>query len=243
MHQGERYGEPQDILNTAKDLAIAKEVQRLARLWAKQQPDLYAVREVNGQEAIERLSDGSRWMLRSRTGVYGYAVSVGAVDEGWKVAASVVEEGLLPTMVERIEPQLWLVSTAHRMATGLMLGRRREALEHLETGRGDLLIEWSAPREAALDDVDAWKQASPHWTPQRERLIGKRCEAARNGENDDPDEPDPDRELPLAVDERVAETQDGAARRGAGPVPGGAVGIARAADAVERGAAVRRHRG
>ena len=64
-----------------------------------------------------------------------------------------VEEAVVPTMVEREQPQLWLVSTAHRMATPLMLGRRAAALAQLEAGEGDLLIEWSAPREAELDDV------------------------------------------------------------------------------------------
>ena len=39
-----------------------------------------------------------------------------------------IEEGLTPTMVEREQPQLLLVSTAHRLATALMLGRRQVAL-------------------------------------------------------------------------------------------------------------------
>ena len=36
--QGDRFGEPQDCLHTGKDLAVTKEVQRPARLWAKAQP-------------------------------------------------------------------------------------------------------------------------------------------------------------------------------------------------------------
>ena len=43
-----------------------------------------------------------------------------------------IEEGLTPTMVERVQPQLLLISTAHRLATSLMLGRRQVALERLE---------------------------------------------------------------------------------------------------------------
>ena len=73
IHQGERFGEPQDVLHTGKDLAICKEVQRPARIWAKARPDEYRVREVNGQEEIELLEDGSRWMLRAKEAVYGYA--------------------------------------------------------------------------------------------------------------------------------------------------------------------------
>ena len=96
-------------------------------------------------------------------------------------------------MVERAQPQLLLVSTAHRLTTELMLERRRVALAGLEDGDGDLLIEWSAPHDAELADVEAWRLASPHWTPKRERMIGKRLEAAKMGEVDvDAEEPDPE---------------------------------------------------
>lgn len=192
IHQGERFGEPQDVLHTGKDLAVCKEVQRSARLWAKARGRAYRVREVNGQEEIEYLADGSRWMLRAKEAVYGYSVSLGAADEAWKVRASSIEEGLTPTMVERAQPQLLLVSTAHRLASSLMLGRRQVALAGLEEGDGDLLIEWSAPRGAALDDLDAWRLASPHWTAGRERLISKQLQALLSGEIDDPEEPDPE---------------------------------------------------
>ena len=39
IHQGERFGEPQDVLHTGKDLAVCKEVQRPARIWAKAPAD------------------------------------------------------------------------------------------------------------------------------------------------------------------------------------------------------------
>lgn len=192
MHQGERFGEPQDVLHTGKDLAVCKEVQRPARVWAKARRGDYKVREVNGQEEIELLADGSRWMLRAKDAVYGYSASLGAADEAWKVRTSSIEEGLTPTFAERSQPQLLLISTAHRMATSLMLGRRQAALVELETGAGDLLLEWSAPRNAAIDDLDAWRAASPHWTPHRQRLVAARLALARaGGDIEDPDEPNP----------------------------------------------------
>ena len=93
IHQGERFGEPQDVLHTGKDLAVCKEVQRPARVWAKARPDVYKVREVNGQEEIElprgRVAvdaageGGGLRVLRSR---------VAAADEAWKVRA-VVDRG------------------------------------------------------------------------------------------------------------------------------------------------------
>jgi hypothetical protein len=190
IHQGDRFGEPQDVLHTGKDLAVCKEVQRPGRIWAKARAHEFKVREVNGQEEIERLEDGSRWMLRAKEAVYGYSVSLGAVDEAWKVKAASVDEGLTPTMAEREQAQLALFSTAHRLATALMLDRRRVALDGLEVGDGDLLIEWSAPRGLDDDDRSGWRQASPHWTSRRERLVANAHKRMLAGEVD-PDEPDP----------------------------------------------------
>ena len=190
IHQGGRFGEPQDVLHTGKDLAVCKEVQRPARVWAKARAE-FKVREVNGQEEIELLSDGSRWMLRAKEAVYGYSVSLAAADEAWKVRASSIEEGLEPTMVEREQPQLLLVSTAHRLSTSLMLGRRKLALEALELGEGELIIEWSAPLEADIDSAEVWRQSSAHWSPRREHTIRKQLDAARSGTLEDPEEPDP----------------------------------------------------
>lgn len=191
IHQGAKFGEPQDVLHTGKDLGICKEVQRPARVWAKHQQTVYKVREVNGQEEIEFLADGSRWMVRAKEAVYGYSVNLAAVDEAWKVRASSVDEGLTPTMVEREQPQLLLVSTAHRLATSLVLNRRQIALDGLETGSGDLLIEWSAPESADIEDRGAWRAASAHWTARREQMIVSRLDAAMAGNTEDPDEPDP----------------------------------------------------
>jgi hypothetical protein len=190
MHQGDRFGEPQDVLHTGKDLAVCKEVQRRGRIWAKARSE-YAVREVNGQEQIELLADGSRWMLRAKEAVYGYAASLALVDEAWRVKASSVDEGLTPTMAEREQAQLLLFSTAHRKATGLVLDRRKVALEELEDGDGDLLVEWSAPEAAEDDDRAGWRLASPHWTPRRERLVSRAHDRMLAGESEDPEEPDP----------------------------------------------------
>ena len=202
IHQADLFGEPQLVLHTGKDLPVCREVQRPARAWARAQVQRgdwgvrgdqapYTVREANGMEEIELL-DGSRWMVRGKTSVYGYSASLGVVDEAWKVGPEVVEDGLEPTMVERASAQLGLLSTAHRMATALMPARRESALAQLVEPRDILLLEWSAPEEAKLDDRTAWRMASPHWTVRRERLIDAQHERALvAGASDDPDEPDP----------------------------------------------------
>jgi hypothetical protein len=193
IHQGRRFGEPQDVMHTGKDIAICGEVQRPARLWAKLQPDRYKVLELLGRQQIELLEDGSRWMVRAKDATYGYSVSLAVVDEAWKVPPRSIDEGLSPTMVERAQPQLLLVSTAHRLTTPLMLERRLLGLEQLEDGDGVLLVEWSAPPELRLDDRQGWRLASPHWTAKRERLIAAKLDGVRAGEQlADPDESDPE---------------------------------------------------
>jgi hypothetical protein len=191
MHQGGRFGEPQLVLHTGSTVPVCREAQRPARLWAKQRRREYAVRETNAQEEIELLSDGSRWLLRGKDSVYGYSAGMGIVDEAWNVRAYVVEDGLEPTMAERVDPQLWLVSTANRRATSLMLARRREALGMLARPDDLFLIEWSARRDVDESDRLAWRAASPHWTDQREKLIGAKLRGALAGQSDDPSEPDP----------------------------------------------------
>jgi hypothetical protein len=191
-HAG-RFGVEQVVLSTGKDLAVVREMQRPARVRAKGYRDRYKVREVNGQEEIEVVADGSRWMVRSKEGVYGLTASMATVDEAWKVPASAVDDGLEPTMVEQPQSQLLLVSTAHRRATALMIGRRAGALDRLgdPDELGGLLVEWSAPRSGGLGDRVGWRQASPHWSTRREALIADRLRAAESGESDDPEEPDP----------------------------------------------------
>lgn len=190
LHQSERFGEEQLVLHTGKDVAVCQEIQRPARLWARLMDTGYQVRERFGQEEISYW-DGSRWMLRAKDSVYGYSASLAVVDEAWKVPAASIMEGLEPTMVEREQPQLVLVSTAHRRATVLIVGRRTSRLTDLEAPDADLIVEWSAPRDMDLDDVEGWRMASPHWTPRRQRLVAKMLTAALAGESDDPDEPDP----------------------------------------------------
>ena len=93
IEQRERFGEAQDCLHIGKDLDVCTEVLRPAMFWADQQPG-YTVRRANGVQGIER-DDQSRWLVRARDGSYSKSVSVGAVDEAWKVKPEIVDEGLV----------------------------------------------------------------------------------------------------------------------------------------------------
>ena len=114
------------------------------------------------------------------------------VDEAWKVQAGSVDEGLTPTMAEREQPQL--CARVDRAPDGhpFDAGGPRRRVRSPGNASTDLLIEWSAPEGAEIDDAAAWRQASPHWTTRRRRLVGKALERARAGEIEDPDEPDPE---------------------------------------------------
>ena len=189
LHQADLFGEEQTIMHTGKDLPVCKEVQRPARTWAKAHG--YEVREANGAEQITEPVSGSRWMVRGKGSVYGYPIGYVLVDEAWGVAAEVVEDGLEPTMAERLSPQMVLASTAHPRATGLFPAKRTAALAQLHTPDTTLLLEWSAPRGVDIDDRRAWRRASPHWSPSRERLLASRVAGIAAGDGLDPDDGDP----------------------------------------------------
>jgi hypothetical protein len=191
LHQADRFGEPQNVVHTGKDLRICMEVQMPARLWAKSLPDVYAVKEANGKEEIRLVESGSRWLIHSTKSMYGWSTSLAAADEAWAVSPGVIEEGLEPTMVERQQAQLLLVSTAHRLATTLMPARRSVAIDELETPDRTLMLEWSASPDLDIDDPVAWRQASAHWSPRRERTIAKTLQRVKAGTYRDPTEPDP----------------------------------------------------
>jgi hypothetical protein len=184
-----RLGSPGAVLHTGKDLPVCRYVQRPARQWSRRAPG-YTVREQNGETEITT-PDGGTWMVRARGAVYGYSADLALVDESWRVSPDVVEDGLEPTLAERPNGQLVLFSTAHRMATPLVLLRRAAMLSSWDTPTSSLMLEWSAARAASVDDQGAWREASPHWSASRQRLLEARLLRMRQGVSEDPDEDDP----------------------------------------------------
>jgi hypothetical protein len=151
----------------------------------------YVTREANGQQEIHEPA-GSRWMVRAFQSVYGYPATLALADEAWKLAPAVIEEGLEPTLAETTCGQLVLFSTAHRSCTGLVPVRRAQLLDGWANPPGtSLLLEWSAARGADVGDRAAWRQASPHWGRNRDRLLTAKHARATGGQSVDPDEADP----------------------------------------------------
>lgn len=174
LHNAELFGETQTVLHVANRRQTAMEVMRPAGLWASERYGKNAVKWGN-QEAGIYLPSGDRWLIHAanESAGVGYSVSVVFVDEAWKVKREVVDDALAPTMSERINPQLWLVSTAGDSTSDLMTTYRTRAIDNLTDPKEGaiLLLEWSAPADADPDDVETWKWASPEWSPKREKFL------------------------------------------------------------------------
>ena len=187
MAHAEMIGEVQTVVHCGNDLPICREIQRGAWKWALAQD--WVVSKSNGKEAIEA-DDGSRWLVRSQDGVYGWEAGLAVVDEAWDVKPDTVSEGLEPAMLERIWAQLHLTSTAHRRATSLMKKQITDALT-IDDGE-TLLMLWAAPPGADIASEATWKAASPHWSEDRRRMIAAKYAKALAGEADpEADDPDP----------------------------------------------------
>jgi hypothetical protein len=134
--------------------------------------------EVSRGPGRERIFQGeSQWMILSETGAYGLGAGLAICDEGWDYSVETVTEGIQPTMMERVSPQLLLVSTAHRRATPLIPERRQAAIDELAEPRRRLLLEWSAePTGDLLADAEA---ASPIWDRRRARHVSEAHDDAR----------------------------------------------------------------
>lgn len=171
---GRLFGEEQTILHTSRTLGTTLDVGRPAMKRAK---DLgLRVGTSTGREAIHAL-DGSRWLMKSEQSAYGLGAGLAICDEAWDYSPDVVSEGIQPTMMERAQAQLLLVSTAHRRATKLIPERRAAALAEMAAPRRRLLVEWSSP--AGDDLLAAAEAASPVWDRHRRRHIEDAIDDAR----------------------------------------------------------------
>ena len=174
LHHADLFGEPQTILHVANKRATAMEVMRPAGLWAVQKYGKKAARWGNESAGIE-LPSGDRWLIHAanESAGVGFSISMAFVDECAFVDKQVVEGAISPTLAERSNPQLFLVSTAGDAKSDLLLTYRQRAIDKLEADDPGsvLLLEWSAPPTSEIDDVEAWKYASPEWSDKREKFL------------------------------------------------------------------------
>lgn len=174
LHHGPVFGETQTILHVANRRSTALEVMRPAGRWASEHYGKRAVKWGNMEAGIE-IPTGDRWLIHAanESAGVGYTCSMVFVDEAWKVPRTVIDDSIAPTMVERLDPQLWLVSTAGDSTSDLMTTYRARALDKLDDDDPGsvLLLEWSAPQDADPDDVETWRWASPEWSDRRRDIL------------------------------------------------------------------------
>lgn len=184
LHHAELFGETQTIMHVANRRQTAMEVMRPAGQWATTRYGKRAVKWGNMEAGIE-LPTGDRWVIHAanESAGVGYSVSMVFVDEAWKVGRLVVDDGLAPTMAERAQPQLWLVSTAGDSTSDLMIAYRQRAIDRLDDDDPGsmLLLEWSAPMDADPDEEACWPWASPSWSPQRLEFLRQQHQAIEEG--------------------------------------------------------------
>lgn len=141
-----------------------------------------------GYKHIE-LPNGMRVLSRAVGATPG--LSLGAIlnDETWDQDASEWNEGAAHTVTGTRGSQ-WFCSTAHSKAKSFVLNLRSDAFAEIEAPRRLLVVEWSAPRDAPLDDPAAIKAASPHFDDDRLEMALEAHTAAMRGhsmkEGEDP---------------------------------------------------------
>jgi len=172
----ELFGEPQKVLTVAN----VKETALLPwRVVARRAHEFGAIpRYAIGTERIEwpgEYEPEGTWLVQAanRNAGVGHSSGLIVVDEAWSVERAVVEGSLVPSQLERFDPQLWLISTAGDGTSDLFAEHRSLAIAQLADPEAAdlLLIEWSAAPDAEDDDRTAWREASSHWNERRlERL-------------------------------------------------------------------------
>lgn len=157
------FEEEQTALFVSKDVRLARALQ--SRHWnhyAQRKDEGFNIRRSFGAESIT-WPDGSSWQIVSQTGVYGWTASLAMLDEAWSADPAVITSALGPTMAERAQPQLWLMSTANLNCTDLMPSMIKDPAV--------CVMYWGAHPDEDPRDPGVWEAASAFWTPQRKTLI------------------------------------------------------------------------
>lgn len=167
------FGE-QSIVMTAQDRQLARETFRLVVETIEGNPmlDQYKalVRWANGQEELV-MKTGQRLRIVAPTpsAARGYANDLILIDELREQTDFDLWAAIRPTINTRRNatvhgPQVWLASNAGHAESVLLLQKRQQALDIVNTKKPGSLafLEWSAPENANIDDIkNAWVPANP----------------------------------------------------------------------------------
>ena len=179
-------GEPQLVVHTGKDLAVCVRCNAPARtLGAGAARRCTRCATSTARKRSSVLADGSRWMVRAKEAVYGLTRVDGDRRRGVGGAGRRRSRtGSCRRWSARRQPQLLLVSTAHRKATALMVDRGAAPRSPTSTGdrRPAARVVGAAGRRVDDDGrVAAGVAALGRRT--RERLIAQAARQASTGES------------------------------------------------------------
>ena len=117
----------------------------------------------NGSELSIELQNGCKleYQARSTGGGRGFTGDLIVLDEAYDLSMDEIA-AMLPTMAARSidgNPQIWYTSSAGLVKSHALADLRERGM----SGESARLAyyEWSAPDDAASDDVDAWYEANP----------------------------------------------------------------------------------
>ena len=171
-HQGDRFGEVQQVAHVAKDLTLARMCQSEFWSWSVDR-GYSAPRKSNGQEvmfASDRGQDGGRWQIYSHGAGIGHGSGLRLIDEVAFLKPEVKEVTLDPTGIGRPGSQTWLFGMALDRCT--VLGPELRARAGV-AGSNVMLAEWSAAPGADVDDLDVWLGVMPYRDRFVDRAVGK----------------------------------------------------------------------
>jgi hypothetical protein len=151
------------ILGVAQDVSLAREQWQMAMDTINASPDLSAemgqVRRVNGDEWFK--ASTGRYKISAATRGAGRGLSIGElnIDELREQRSWDAWSALSKTTMAVPNSQIWCMSNAGDDQSVVLNQLRDAALA--ERDPSICLLEWSAPDDCALDDVQAWRQANP----------------------------------------------------------------------------------
>lgn len=162
---------PQEVALASHDLKLTSVVfTRVAELLAAH--GYLADRPLGGKPARQSFgrqdlytATGSTLVVQSSSVSAGHGLTPDliVVDEVWRVAEDVVEEGFIPSQRARPNPLLVLASTAGDEASLLLKRWREDGMRSIEDGGAGSLYfaEWSLPPIADPYDERWWRWANP----------------------------------------------------------------------------------
>jgi hypothetical protein len=151
--QAVRFGEPQNVVHVANNVALAVTTQEEFHEWSVRE-GFRKPRLENGRKTL--FVDGGDWRIFAQNGAsFGSGSTLRLIDESAFMDPVVKESALDPTGVGRVSSQSWLFGMASDLCTPLVPEMRERASD---PARNVMLAEWSAASDADVEDWSVWER-------------------------------------------------------------------------------------